>query len=238
MMNSDSRPVLVGAVTVALSLLLAFLAPGRVVGGMHELVPFAVWSLPLGGLLALFARRPRFQRLPEWVRGVASSLSGLLIGVALTMAGWLLVGGWMLAWDFPVLFCWALAGSFGAVLAARVSGTIRAWHGAAGIGVALVPLATLAWIGSRPAPGVLIVYRDDPRREVAQQILDSLLTVPHPSGQGRDIRWPHNRYEIVQHEGHTAALIGLRGAEYRDSIRLVLAGHPMVISVTDTTLPQ
>jgi hypothetical protein len=187
---------------------------------MHELAPFAVWSLPLGGLLALFARRPRFQRLPEWARGVASSLSGLPIGVALTMAGWLLVGGWMLAWEFPVLFCWALAARFGAVLAARVSGKIR------------------AWIGSRPAPGVLVVYRDDPRREVAQQILDSLLNVPHPSGQGRDIRWLHNRYEIVQHEGHTPALISLRGAEYRDSIRLVLAGHPMVISVTDTTLPQ
>lgn len=236
-MNPGPRAVLVGAFTIAVSVLLAFFAPGRVVGGMHELAPFAVWSLPLGGLLAVFASRPRFQRLSGWTGGVASSLSGLLIGVALAMAGWLLVGGWMLAWDFPVLFCWTLAGSFGAVLAAKLSGTIRAWHGAVGVGVALVPLAALAWIGSRPTPGVLIVYRDDPQREVAQLILDSLLTVPHPSGQGRDIRWPHNRYSLVQREGHTAALISLRGAEYRDSIRRVLTGHPMVISVTDTMLP-
>jgi hypothetical protein len=238
-MRASLRPVAVGAATAALAVGLAagFATIQR--GGTHELPGFALWCIPLGTVIGVLAQRPRFIRLPPLARAAAAGATGLLAGLGLTLVGWLLIGGWMLAWDFPVLYCWSVAGVIGALAGAVANGSVRPGYALGGLVVALAPVAALAWVGTRPTPAVLVVYHDDPARDAAQYVLDSVLTRPHPSGQGRDLRWESTVYARTRTaDGHTAALIGLRRAADRDSLRAALAGHPLVMSVTDTLLPR
>jgi hypothetical protein len=229
-----TAPAIVGVATVFASVLLAAVAPRRVVGGTHELPGFALWTVPLAFVVSRVAQRWPFERLPPLWRACAVSLIGLLLGVSWTLVGWVLIGGWMLTWDFPVFYCWTLGAAFGMLFGTWARGSIRPIHAAMGTLVALAPLSALAWQGSRPQPAVLIVYRKSSLPDAPQVILDSVLTVPHPSGNGREIRWPYSQYSRTTHDGHEAALIVLRDAADRQQIRRALAGNPLVLSVIDT----
>jgi hypothetical protein len=225
----------VAAVAVALGGAYAYVRRG----GTSELPGFFVWSLPLGLTIAAFGHRPRFERLrPSW-RALVITAVGCLAGVAWTLLGWLAVGGWMLAWDFPVLYCWVLAGAVGALGAAVAEKVVH--PAAAGISLASVvaALGGLWLYGTRPEPAVLIVYREHPEFDAAQRVLDSVLTRPYHTGVGRETRWPTTTYSRTRTpKGETAALIGLREAETRDSIRAALRDNPLVSQVVDTVIPR
>lgn len=207
--------------------------------GTQELPAFFVWSLPLGVAVWTFARRSRFARLAGFTRCVLAATIGLIAGVGLTLVGWLLVGGWMLVWNFPVLYCWSIAGILGMAAAVVAHGAARPKEAAGAVAVALVPLAVLWSIGTRPTPAVLIVYRDSSGFDAAQYVLDSVLSVSRAGRTGRDLRWPYTSYaRTVTASGETAALIQLQRVTHRDSIRAALAGNPLVKQVRDTMIPR
>lgn len=240
---SDTRPwyakrLAVGTLTVIMSVVLAAVAPNRVVGGTHELLGFAVWSIPLGVAVANAGLRWPFVRFAPLWRAAATGGVGFLLGVGWTMIGWMLVGGLMLAWDFPVLYCWSLSAALGMLFGAWAQHGMRPLHVAFGACVALVPLAAFAWQGSRPQPAVLLVYREAPGRDAAQLVLDSVLTEPHPSGVGRHIRWPYSSYSRTRYAGHVAALIVLHDADDREPLRAAATAHPLVFAVIDTMISR
>jgi hypothetical protein len=228
----------VGVLTVVASVALAAVAPNRVVGGTHELLGFALWSIPLGFAVARLGQRWSFARLAPASRAAAASATGLLLGVAWTLIGWILVGGYMLAWDFPVFYCWALGAALGMLYGAWAQRSIRFAQVAFGVCVAVVPLSALAWQSTRPQPAVVIVYRESGERDAAQYVLDSVLSTPHKSGVGREIRWPYSSYSRTRYDGHVAALIVLHDADDRAPLRRAVAGHPLVLMVIDTTVSR
>jgi hypothetical protein len=229
------RPILLGLSTtlaaVAIAAAFALATHGRV----SELLGFAVWSLPLGFVVGFAARKPRVRRWHPFIHGAIAIFSGFMSGVTLTVIGWFMIGGWMLAWDFPVLYCWSLAGVSGFLAAAALDGRVSVVQAPVVFVAAILPIAALLWIGNRPEPAVLVIYRDHPTRDAAQFVLDSILTKPHSSGVGRDLRWPSTGYlRTSTANGEVASLIALRRPAYRDSVRTALADHPLVIEVVDT----
>jgi hypothetical protein len=232
-----ARNALLAILTPALAVALAGLYALIQRGGTRELPAFFAWSLPLAAPIAVFTRRPRFLRAIPVLRIALTALAGLLIGVGWTVCGWLVMDGWMLAWDLPVLHCWAIAGATGTLVASIANGAVSPRGASLGLGLTLLPLGAVWWYASQPWPAVLIVYRDQPTFDAAQTVLDSVLTTPHPSGEGRDIKWAARSYLRTQTStGETAALIALQHARDRESIRAALAGNPLVVRVIDTVM--
>ncbi len=80
--------------------------------GAHDLVPFALWSLPFGLWMGVLARafRDVVQRpygLPRLASVAALGLAGAL---AWTMVVTWLFGPWVMAFNVPVAWLWACAG--------------------------------------------------------------------------------------------------------------------------------
>jgi hypothetical protein len=233
------RALLVAIATVLIAVGIAAVFATANTRSLNELPGFFVWSIPLGATIGLFARQPRLPRLPAFARAIATALLGLAAGLVSTMLGWAIMGGWMLAWNFPVLYCWTLAGVIGALSAMLLHRAGSPTHAAIGGFVALLPLAALWVAGNQPEPGVIIVYRDQPSFDAAQYVLDSVLTVPYPGGTGRDLRWPSRSYaRMTTANGATAALIVLEHASDREAIRQVLAGNKFVQQVRDTVISR
>src|SRR5882762_4044727 len=187
-MSPSARKALVAFSTPALAVVLGGLYAVLRRGGTHELPSFFIWSIPLGIEVAVFARKPRYLGLSTLPRALVTALVGFVLGVGWTAVGWLIMGPWMLAWDFPVLYCWTIAGASGALAAAVANSALPANSAAVALGTVLAPLAVLWWYAARPWPAVFIVYRENPSFDSAQRVFDSVLTEPHPSGQGRGIK--------------------------------------------------
>jgi hypothetical protein len=203
------------------------------------LAAFTIWSLPLCLLVGGFALQPRFSRRAAIVRALLSGLAGFGLGFALTLFGGLVLGGWMLAWDFPVFYCWTVAATAGTLAAAALHRQITWRQTLVGSAPVAVLLSALAWYASRPDPAVLIDYRVDPTRDAAQFVFDSVLSRPHPSGNGRGLRWGYHSYSRwAESDSGTRVLIVLERAANRDSVRRALAGHPLVRGVKDTLIDR
>lgn len=152
-MGAARGPILAFAtVTLAVSIAGAFaIATER---STNELPEFFVWSLPLGIAVWVFAQRPRFLRLPRFARAVTAAALGLITGVGFTLVSWLFVGAWMLAWNFPVPYCWSLAGMAG-MLAAMLSTHAARGVDAVGAGaLTLLPLAASTYFARGLPRGV------------------------------------------------------------------------------------
>jgi hypothetical protein len=225
-----------GTVLIAVALAAVYAQIRR--GGTRELPGFFIWSLPLGLTVALLVGRTSRAHWHPLLRSLVAGVVGLAVGIGWIIFGWLLVGGWMLAWDFPVLYCWTIAAVAGLTLGSAAAGGLPARAAATGFILCLLPLSALWWYGNRPEPGVLIVYRDHPDFDAAQRVLDSVLTRPHPGG-GRNTKWPTRSYLRTRTaEGEDAALITVDRREFADSIRAALEGEPLVARVVDTAVRQ
>ena len=80
--------------------------------GAHDLIPFALWSLPFGLWMALLARgfRDVVHRPYGLPRIAAVSALGLAGALAWTMAVTTFFGPWIAAFNLPVAWLWVLAG--------------------------------------------------------------------------------------------------------------------------------
>ena len=119
------RPIgrLLGAaiVTVAGSLgtfiiLVRMLRPGF---ESREQGAVILWTVPLAvlvvGLAALLHRTGA--RWQPWVRILVIASLGFALAAAYAIAGYFLSGGWILAFDAPVLYCWAVGAIAGMLVA-------------------------------------------------------------------------------------------------------------------------
>ena len=230
--------VAITAATVLIAVVLAGLFAQIRRGGTSELPGFSLWSLPLALTIALVSGRVTRASWRPLTQGIVAALCGMAIGIGWTFVGWFLVGGWMLAWDFPVLYCWAIAGAAGLALGSALLRSSAARPALTGFTAALLPLGALWLQGTKPQPAVLIVYRDHPEYDAAQRVLDSVLTRPYPGG-GRETKWPTRSYTRIEtRAGESAALIRLDRKATGDSIRAALANERLVVRIVDTTLPR
>jgi hypothetical protein len=109
--------------------------------GAGDLPAMVIWSLPLV-LLVYLSFRTATRRLassPEGVRYLVLPLVGGLLGIITTVLASLILGRWLLAFSFPVLFCWVVAGLLAGVVAAWLM-SAKTWP----IAVALTPLIIFA----------------------------------------------------------------------------------------------
>jgi hypothetical protein len=86
-----------------------------------------------------------------------------------------------------------------------------------------------------PDPGLLIVYRDQPRLDVAELLSDSLFSSLLP---GRFSHAEKSWQRVRTRQGETATLVALWDSSYQDSIRVALAGHPWVKRMTKVMVPR
>jgi hypothetical protein len=98
------------------TILVALLRPGHV---SREYLAFAVWSVPpamVVGLATPVLRR-RLSGRSVLARGTGAITSGALTGVVWAFASYYLSGGYVLAFDAPVLYCWGVGAMLGFLVA-------------------------------------------------------------------------------------------------------------------------
>lgn len=113
--------------------------------GAGDLTPALIWTVPLALMLAALARalRPLWRRLHPLLSWLLSSMLGLVLGFAWTLAVALLLGPWFGAFSIPVLFCWTGGGLSGLVAASAVHAPRRRTH----VALLLLPLFLLVAAG-------------------------------------------------------------------------------------------
>ena len=89
--------------------------------GAGDLPAMLAWSLPRGGIVAVLAGRTlrRTSTKSRVVETSALAAVGILAGVGWTFAAAAILGGWIGAFSFPVLYCWGIGGLAGGLAAAR-----------------------------------------------------------------------------------------------------------------------
>lgn len=142
--------------------------------------PFLLlWSLPPAALVYPAARRLRGGP----VRRVSlAALAGILIGIGWTYAALFLSGGYLLAADFPVLWCWVWGAVAGLLMAVtprtRVGGTLA--FGA--LGVVSAASGAVIWRASRPSVVADVTLRASATPEEVEEVGQRVLGRPHPGG--------------------------------------------------------
>lgn len=134
----------VSAELFALAIATSFLAANNWVGA-GDLTAMVVWSLPLV-LFVRLAFGPVLRRMaaaPIYLRYLVLTLLGALLGTIWTSLAYMVLGGWIFAFSFPVLLCWVGGGLLAGVLAGWLTSP-RSWPAA----VVLTSLTVLALVGT------------------------------------------------------------------------------------------
>lgn len=107
------------AVLGAVGAALAYLASNAWFGA-GDLSAMVIWSLPLGALLAVTAGvlSRRLIAVRALWHYVALVPTGAVVGYLWTLVAAVVMGPWIGAFSFPVLFCWVAGGMLGGIAAA------------------------------------------------------------------------------------------------------------------------
>lgn len=155
--------------------------------GAGDLAAMAVYTAPLAALIFLFVRASWFQdRLTTVARYVVAVAAGLLLGMAWTVIVAILLGGWILAFSFPVAVCWLFGGVCGAVAGAGLANP-RTWSAAA----SLLVLASLGvtyqfHYAQSPPPGIVVYLQSSATHEDVQRVWTEVLGFP--TGLGHQLK--------------------------------------------------
>lgn len=225
-----------GVATLAICLALGWIWATVLKGGTRELTALFIWTIPLAVATAVVALRPRFESWNNRMRVALTTAVGVSLGFGMTVLGYLLLGGWMLAWDFPILYVWVF-GSTASTLGAAIAHRMLPARGAVAGFVAVVSTAgALIWIASRPAPALLVTYRETDDRRSAMIVYDSLLSEPIQYGKGKSLRWGIRGYAVVGATETTSdVFLTFSRRKDRDAARAFLERHYLVQSLVDTT---
>jgi hypothetical protein len=154
--------------------------------GSGDLPAMVFWSAPLGGLVAMAVRMlsPLLDRARRAWRFAAFAILGGILGYLWTVAVALILGGWIAAFSFPVLFCWMAGGILGGTAAALVAQP-RSWPIAALItGATVVLLLRVNAYALAPEPRVRVVLR--PRASAREVERAWTEVVGRPTGRGSE----------------------------------------------------
>jgi hypothetical protein len=146
--------------------------------------PFlALWSVPPALVVYPLARRVR-GHAPR--RVAIATAAGIAVGLAWTFTALFLSGGYLLAADFPVLWCWVWGAVAG--LLAAVTPRDRAGASAAFSAVALVGATSAAvlWRASRPGLVADVALHPTASSDEVEAVSQQVLGRPHPGG-GHDL---------------------------------------------------
>lgn len=178
--GSRARRALGAAVTLLVAVVVGWLA--FTVGPRESTseYPFLVtWSIPPA--LAVYVVAPLVRGGPLRRAGTATLL-GIVVGLAWAAAALVLSGGYLLAADFPVLWCWI----WGAVVGLLVGTTSPTRQGAtAALAAALmVAMPSGAVLRRANAPPLVaeIVIRETASAQDIEAVWSHVLGDPHPGG--------------------------------------------------------
>ena len=109
--------ILTGVVTIIATTLLArtFIALRPPPWSYTEDWPLAIWSVPLAlaVITANLLLTSRASRLGRAWRGLLCIVVGFFLGSGWAFAAYYLTGGYVLAFDVPVLYCWSGGATLG-----------------------------------------------------------------------------------------------------------------------------
>jgi len=179
------RPVIAAATAYAATVVaaLAYLASNNWFGA-NDMSALLVWTLPLAALVYGAARF--LDNKPVGWRYVAALVLGPLLGLTVYLSVALLLGGWIMAFSFPVLFCWVFGGLLGLILTAWMPQ--RTWP----IALLLAGTAALALYRANayaraPEPRIALYLKSGATPADIQYVWEHVIGRPSATGQGFDL---------------------------------------------------
>ncbi len=148
--------------------------------GAGDLFAMFLWSLPLGLIVAVTAGFlvPRLSLGHAVTRYALLLPLGGLLGFLWTAVAAVLLGGWIGAFSFPVLFCWVAGGLLGGIAAAWLPRP-QTWPAALALSVAvgggLVPFNAYA---RAPEPWVRVVVKPGATPDEVDRVWTEVLERP------------------------------------------------------------
>lgn len=235
---------LAGLITVlgALGAAVLYLA-GNAWFGAGDLWAMLFWSVLLGALLAIVVG-PLSRRLaaaPTLWRYAALVPLGGLLGYLWTWVVALLLGGWIGAFSFPVLFCWVAGGLLGGVAAAW-SGRPRSWPAALALGAAVAfALGQLNAYARAPAPRVRVIVKPGASAAEVDRVWTEVLGRPTGRPGEHDLLDGLSSVAASGQVGESAVLTvsftKRTSRRQRDSLVALIRRSPLVARV-DTVVPD
>ena len=177
------RPLVGALVSLAVTELTAWLALlYQSLGPSHEYVALLVWSLPVAALVFLIGAwtklRPADRLVP---RGLLAVFWGIVVGWGWSFLAYYLSGGWVMAFDVPVLWCWTYGAAIG-LLVAWMPVSFRGLSSAAiSLGLVVAISAAVVW-RTRQIPILMVYVRPSATPAQSEAIFDTVLGNPDPRG--------------------------------------------------------
>jgi hypothetical protein len=177
----------VGLVTLAsaLGIAIAYLTANHWFGS-GDLTAMLLWSLPLAAAVAALTGRLTRSLTTTGALGhyVVLVPLGTLSGGLWTVCAAILLGGWIGAFSFPVLFCWVGAGVMGGITAAWLARP-HSWPVAVvlilGLGLGIAQLNTYA---QAPEPRIRVVVKAGATPDEIEQVWTDVLG--RRTGRGKE----------------------------------------------------
>lgn len=233
------RPALLAAGTAwlaALAAAVSYLATNDWFGA-GDLYGMVIWSIPLALLVALGAKLAG-RWLTRWsplVAYPAAVVLGGAMGLATFIGAALVLGPWLGAFSFPVLFCWLFGGVIGSLVVVW-AGQRHTWPAAALLMLAAVGvLARANAYAQAPAPRIRVYAKANATSAEVQQIWTDVIGQPHPSGQGHTMLDGLSGASASGRDGpHEILTVSFRKSTSRarrDSIIAIIRRSPLVAKV-------
>jgi hypothetical protein len=206
--------------------------------GVGDLPAFMFWTAPAAGVtfvLLLLLHRAS-SRLPSSLLLGLAAAGSLLLGYAWTSTVAAVLGPWIGAFSFPVLYCWTV----GFLLAVTMS--ISVWRKGVLPAAVLTTVAlasglfmTLQWL-STPPPDLIVQLKTGATQDEVNEVWNSVLSHPHSSGVGT---WPLDgiqslsRADTIDGPGIRVGFRARLSRTRRNEIRAIVLGCSIVREVTE-----
>jgi hypothetical protein len=145
--------------------------------GSGDLPAMAIWSLPLAAMVAVLTGGLTRASVAAqaWLRYPLLVALGAVLGFLWTVIAAILLGGWIGAFSFPVLFCWVAAGVTGGITAAWLRQP-RGWPVATVLMVAvMLSVARLNAYARAPEPRIRVVVKAGATEAEVQRVWTDVL---------------------------------------------------------------
>ena len=231
----------VGAYTGSVLAAVAYLASNGWFGA-NDLPAMFVYSLPLAVLVYVAGILLDGRRM-GW-RYAGALVIGPLLGFLVYVGVALVLGGWIMAFSFPVLFCWIFGGLFGLTLAAWMPQP-RTWPVALSLTVlAVFALLRLNAYARAPEPRIALYLKPHASPDEIQLVWEHVIGRPSETGQGFDLLEGISGAGVSGYAGEqpilTVSFWKRTSQHTRDSLTALIRQSPLVERVvivrsSDTT---